>query len=232
MSEQNKGIVFNFDDIKSDLVRNILLGDFNSLAHVDVDHTLAYAHRLTDYINPTTGKRGQCANIHGHTALITIRFSSPDLMDDMVLDFTLVKAILKLTLDEMFDHALILYKNDPIVEDLNNVIDKYKLKVCLINHQPTAEYLAIKTLVEVAIATGILQFSDDESLNIIRSLGGDINKVACYVVDNLRVLPTMVKWGESPKTRSEVCIRKDTIADIISAISKVLIDKTSDNKEK
>jgi len=74
---------------------------------VRIVETIDYAHRLHNY-------EGKCKNIHGHTATVIIDVQgNVDAETGMVIDFTILKKVVKDVLDEL-DHRLILARFDPI----------------------------------------------------------------------------------------------------------------------
>ena len=94
--------------------------------------TLPIGHRLSKH-------KGRCYSIHGHnfTILVGIKAKKLD-KNDMVLDFATLKDIMKNYLDDL-DHCLILNKNDT---DIANQLSKLKMRVLMVDHDPTAEKLA------------------------------------------------------------------------------------------
>lgn len=91
------------------------------------------AHRLLDY-------NGPCGNLHGHNYRVDITLMLLDDMirHDMVVDFTDVKKIVGKFLNEHWDHALMLNRQDPLVK----ILGQEKLKVVLFEGNPTAENMA------------------------------------------------------------------------------------------
>lgn len=83
-------------------------------------------HRLYQY-------NGACSNIHGHNYRVEITIAGePDELG-MVLDFKTIKATIGKWLDENWDHALLLNKDDPLIIDT---------KTFRTDGNPTAEYMA------------------------------------------------------------------------------------------
>lgn len=84
------------------------------------------AHRLFNY-------PGNCSNIHGHTWTVEVWIEG-ELTDlSMVRDYREIKGYFK---DE-FDHKLLLWKMDPLVELLEG-----RTKIKKLDAIPTAEHLA------------------------------------------------------------------------------------------
>lgn len=96
-------------------------------------------------------------NIHGHSykLYVSLRREGP-LTDGMVIDFKRFKEIINDNLINKYDHSLILYKDDPLVER----VKEYVSKLVLYNDNPTAEYMAsimlyeIKNILKKAITDG------------------------------------------------------------------------------
>lgn len=62
-----------------------------------------------------------CQNIHGHSYKVMIEISSDELnVDGMVIDFSELKSIKEWVMDN-WDHALIVSKDDPSFNELNNL---------------------------------------------------------------------------------------------------------------
>jgi len=91
------------------------------------------------------GYDGLCRNIHGHSYefLVTIKgfpindTNSPKL--GMVMDFGDLKQIVRSTIVDVYDHALVL--NNTYSEDLINNLSKNFEKVILVDYQPTSELM-------------------------------------------------------------------------------------------
>jgi len=91
-----------------------------------------YGHRLLDYDGP-------CAHPHGHNGLVEIELET-DALDarGMVVDFGDVKRSLKTWIDETMDHRMLLRKDDPLVEWL----EEHGEPVVRFEENPTAENIA------------------------------------------------------------------------------------------
>ena len=74
-----------------------------------LNHKFDAAHKLESY-------KGPCANIHGHTWRVKIKIVTAKLIDDMIIDFK----VLKTEIDEKFDHQYINAKVDynPTAENI------------------------------------------------------------------------------------------------------------------
>jgi 6-pyruvoyltetrahydropterin/6-carboxytetrahydropterin synthase len=87
------------------------------------------AHRLFGY-------QGSCNNLHGHVWVVEVWIDG-DQLDScgMLMDYRSIKQYFK----DLYDHMLILYKEDPLVEVL-----QYMVPITVLDSNPTAENLAVK----------------------------------------------------------------------------------------
>lgn len=91
------------------------------------------AHRLSNYA-------GDCRQLHGHTYKLEVTISGPVQADtDMVLDFKVLKEILKSAVLVPFDHALILKDNPQNRQDFGN----YTGRITWLPTEPTAERMVL-----------------------------------------------------------------------------------------
>lgn len=110
-----------------------------SIIRITKEFNFEMAHALAGY-------DGHCRNIHGHSYQLSVTVkgtpvgssSSPKL--GMVLDFGILKAIVKPIIDE-FDHALVL--NNIQEKDLITTELLSSGKVIFVAYQPTSENLVI-----------------------------------------------------------------------------------------
>lgn len=82
--------------------------------------SFAAAHYLPGY-------DGKCANLHGHTWIVEVALFGPIQKESgMVIDFTVLKGIMKELIEEKFDHKLL---NDtielPTAEHIAEYIKEY-----------------------------------------------------------------------------------------------------------
>ena len=93
------------------------------------------------------GHDGPCRYIHGHSYGLTVTIlgfpeqdaSSPKL--GMVLDFSVLKKIVKENIIDIFDHALVLLR-DTRLEEADASPELFE-KLLLVDYQPTSENLLI-----------------------------------------------------------------------------------------
>ena len=91
-----------------------------------------YGHRLLDY-------DGNCRYLHGHNAVVEIEVAAASLDgQNMVIDFTEIKARLKGWIDRELDHRMILRHDDPLVA----VLRSHGEPIYLLDSNPTAERIA------------------------------------------------------------------------------------------
>jgi 6-pyruvoyltetrahydropterin/6-carboxytetrahydropterin synthase len=102
-----------------------------------------YGHRLLNY-------EGKCRHLHGHNGRAVIKIASGELDDrGMVLDFSDIKSVVSKWIDENLDHRMILHREDPAVEFLQQLQEP----LFLIDSNPTAENIA-KLIYEVTAGEG------------------------------------------------------------------------------
>lgn len=103
--------------------------------------TFCYGHRLLNY-------DGKCKHLHGHNGRVEIEIESATLDErGMVMDFSDVKRIVKEWIDKHIDHKMLLRKDDPIL----NTLQENSEPVYIMDDNPTAENIA-KLIFELAIS--------------------------------------------------------------------------------
>ena len=103
-----------------------------------------YGHRLLDYDGP-------CRHPHGHNAVVEIEVSVAALGDqNMVIDFTDLKARIKGWIDRELDHRMILRQDDPLVAALRQLGEP----VYVLESNPTVERIA-RLIFETASGQGL-----------------------------------------------------------------------------
>lgn len=99
---------------------------------VSVEIPFDAAHRLYNF-------EGKCYNLHGHTYCATIDVTCVDLTPPgFVVDFGKLKSAVKRWINDHWDHATILWTGDPLAK----VLKDQGVRTFLMNHEPTAEYMA------------------------------------------------------------------------------------------
>ncbi len=99
------------------------------------------AHALVNY-------DGLCKNIHGHSYKLSVTVSGEplkepdDAKDGMVIDFNLLKKIVKENIIEVFDHSFVV--SDKLMDGKNlEYLRQLSEKVHFLGYQPTCENLII-----------------------------------------------------------------------------------------
>jgi 6-pyruvoyltetrahydropterin/6-carboxytetrahydropterin synthase len=91
-----------------------------------------YGHRLMKH-------PGKCRNLHGHSVKASITIKQEQLNDqDMVCDFSDIKACAEQYIDQNLDHNLLLHQDDPIIPLLKQNNERFMA----IPEHPTAEVLS------------------------------------------------------------------------------------------
>lgn len=94
------------------------------------------AHRLYNVDTYSSECRD---NLHGHSYKVEVLVGVNDLnAAGMVIDFKLLKKIIKDVIEDKYDHSCILRNSDPIAK----VIQENCKKVILVDNSPTAEWMA------------------------------------------------------------------------------------------
>jgi 6-pyruvoyltetrahydropterin/6-carboxytetrahydropterin synthase len=98
------------------------------------------AHALKGYDGP-------CRNIHGHSYELLVTLAGSPIMEEnhpklgMVMDFGDLKKIVKETVVDVFDHALVL--SDQMPADLIEELKANFEKIILLPYQPTSELMIV-----------------------------------------------------------------------------------------
>lgn len=94
------------------------------------------AHRLYDVDTYSEECRN---NIHGHSYKVTFIIGRDELNSaGMVIDFKLLKKVLKSEIEDKYDHSCILTYSDPLSES----IKQHCKKVHIVYDNPTAEWMS------------------------------------------------------------------------------------------
>lgn len=105
-------------------------------------HDISCGHRVV-------GHESKCAHLHGHNYRIHFDVAPDDELDKLgrVVDFSVIKSTLCQWLEDEWDHKMILWDEDPMVNDLRK-LDPQGIVVVPFN--PTAENLAMYLVAVVA----------------------------------------------------------------------------------
>lgn len=140
------------------------------------------AHRLQYH-------QGKCHNLHGHTYKIEVTINGPIKQhgggmvhasdEGMVLDFDRFKEWWS-DLDPVFDHAVVLDENDPLIDALETLEPHEAVKITQLPFPPTAENFA--------------QYFKDNLEDWLSTKDLDVNEVE---VVSVRVYETPTSWAEA-----------------------------------
>jgi len=143
---------------------------------------------------------GKCKFPHGHNYEVDVSLSGPLNENGMVIDFSELKGQLK-SMVKQFDHAMVLFKEDPFVEVLRRLTaggqfsavagDPFEAriptKVVVIDQHPTAEVLAClwREIMRQRMGTQNLQVTVYETRDCCASAAPDYRTDVAYVVPEI-----------------------------------------------
>jgi len=110
------------------------------LIRITKEFKFEMAHALMGYDGP-------CRNIHGHSYELKVTVAGNPITDEsnpklgMVMDFGDLKKIVRETVIDEFDHALVLNKKMPSL--LTDALKKHFGRIILVDYQPTSELMII-----------------------------------------------------------------------------------------
>jgi len=129
------------------------------------------------------GYDGPCKNIHGHSYKLSVSIigeiteqeNSPK--NGMVVDFTVIKDIVKTNIIDLYDHSLVLNGKSPH----GKLIDEKKMfgKIILVDYQPTCENLLVDFVKKI-----IPHLSDKMKLHHLRLSETATSCAEWYAEDN------------------------------------------------
>lgn len=105
---------------------------------------MAPSHRVTKLIDFCYGHRlmnydGKCRHLHGHNGRLEVDLESSTLDRlGMVVDFSVVRDVIRTFVDDNLDHRMLLCRSDPIVK----VLESLGEPLFLMDENPTAENIA------------------------------------------------------------------------------------------
>lgn len=103
-----------------------------------------YGHRLLHYA-------GKCRHLHGHNGRLEVDLESPTLDPlGMVVDFGIVRDVIRAWIDDTLDHRMLLCRADPIVA----LLEAQGEPLFLMDENPTAENIA-KLVYRHGVAAGL-----------------------------------------------------------------------------
>ena len=112
-----------------------------------------------------------CRNIHGHNYKIRVSLYGNDPYSNMsdqytFVDFYHIKELLEEKICKVFDHSLVLCKDDPIVPTMEQLSKEHKIKLIQTDVSPTSEHLC--EIVSRWVAMHIKDnFKDASNINMI-----------------------------------------------------------------
>ncbi len=110
----------------------------NPIIRITKEFKFEMAHALMGYDGP-------CRNIHGHSYELNVTILGHPISDNnnpklgMVMDFGDLKKIVRETIVDVYDHALVLNNNMP--KDLIEKLSANFEKIILLDYQPTSELM-------------------------------------------------------------------------------------------
>jgi 6-pyruvoyltetrahydropterin/6-carboxytetrahydropterin synthase len=103
-------------------------------------HDISCGHRVV-------GHEGKCRHLHGHNYRIHFVCAAPQLDGiGRVIDFSVIKAKLCAWLEDVWDHKMLIWQDDPLLSELQ----KIDPSVVVVPFNPTAENIGQHLIQEVA----------------------------------------------------------------------------------
>jgi 6-pyruvoyltetrahydropterin/6-carboxytetrahydropterin synthase len=103
-------------------------------------HDISCGHRVV-------GHEGKCRHLHGHNYRIHFVCAAPQLDGiGRVIDFSVIKAKLCAWLEDVWDHKMLIWQDDPLLPELQ----KIDPSVVVVAFNPTAENIGQHLIKEVA----------------------------------------------------------------------------------
>ncbi|MDO5639310.1 MAG: 6-carboxytetrahydropterin synthase QueD [Neisseria sp.] len=94
------------------------------------------------------GHDGKCQNLHGHTYTLEVTVSGSLIdggaKDGMVMDFTDLKAAVKRSIIEPFDHAFIYHANNERERQIAALLEGWQMKTLPLERRTTAENMCVE----------------------------------------------------------------------------------------
>lgn len=104
-------------------------------------HDICCGHRVYQH-------ESKCSHLHGHNYRFHFSIAPDNSLDKIgrVLDFSVIKSVLCVWLEQHWDHKMLIWEEDPISQELK----KIDPSVVLVHFNPTAENIAIHFLEKIA----------------------------------------------------------------------------------
>ncbi|NLR94911.1 6-pyruvoyl trahydropterin synthase family protein [Flammeovirga agarivorans] len=110
------------------------------------DHSISFAHANMIFAEMKKGE-DPCASLHGHNASLEVEVKSTSEVDSVEMPFGDAGKIVKEVIEKL-DHSLIAEENDPYMQELAALQDRYlgkrfgmKGKVVWLQQPPTSEVI-------------------------------------------------------------------------------------------
>jgi len=100
------------------------------MSEISYEMTFDAGHRIV-------GHKGKCARLHGHTYKVHIMASGPVSPPGFVVDFGDLKEIVN-----EWDHMLLLWDQDPFVENWLTITQVREAGIVAVSFNPTAEHMS------------------------------------------------------------------------------------------
>lgn len=94
------------------------------------------AHRIPEHTS-------KCRNLHGHRYVLEATISGLIHRDGMVVDFGILKTIMQAEVGNQFDHALLAYSGDELIERIRPLLPDWH-KTILLPFVPSVENLVVE----------------------------------------------------------------------------------------
>ena len=100
-------------------------------------HDFSYGHRVV-------GHEGHCKDLHGHNGRVTFTIAAEKLDEvGRVVDFGVIKSKLCDLVEKEWDHRMLIWENDPLIQNLSSEdIGSLYPGIRIVTFNPTAENLA------------------------------------------------------------------------------------------
>lgn len=124
--------------------------------------------RISKHCDISMGHRlhlhsGKCSKLHGHNYRITLYVDGDTNEHGMVMDFSDFNDVFS-DLKSKWDHRMLIFKEDPIANELQEVCNKYTSigSVFIVDFIPTAENIAQHILDTYALPTAVMVQETDK----------------------------------------------------------------------
>jgi len=99
-------------------------------------HDISAGHRVV-------GHENKCRNLHGHNYRVHFMCETPHLDKvGRVVDFGVIKSHLCMWLEDNWDHKMLIWAQDPLLERLRDAHPMFMMSVKVVPFNPTAENMA------------------------------------------------------------------------------------------